>query len=168
MQLKCFDRSDWTRGLYSLRSGPPQSRDDFDRSSEFILGHFTSSVFLESILERGLLPDTEKNRAINDRLPSDCESVYLTARYDRFYAERAVKHHDGEPIVIEVLVDRHSIIADESALSPDELASCTVDEALYRSLCCGSCKHPGPVLLTSILTISDLKGSIIYENKLHR
>ena len=165
MRLKCFHKSDSQRDWSSSRSRPPRSREELDSATEVILGHFTSSIFLENILQHGLMPDIHKERAVDDRVPSDNESVYLTATYDRLYPERAVVHHGGRPIVVEVLVDRRSIVADEGALSPHDLATCAADEALYLSLCLGACKHPGPIPLASILSITYLDGSIIYEGQ---
>jgi hypothetical protein len=69
----------------------------------------------------------------------------------------------GQPIIVEVVVGRSKLVADEAALSLCDLAICTPDEALYRSLCLGVCKHPGSISLSSILSISRLDGAVIFE-----
>jgi len=163
MVVKCFHRPDCQRDSSWPKSGPPQTQEEFENATEFILGHFTSSSFLDSILKHGLIPDTRKERCVDDRVPSDNESVYLTARYDQLYSERAVKAHGGKPILVEVKVDRNSIYADESALTSGTLANSTPTDALYLSLCYGACKHYGSIPLSDILSISELDGTIIYE-----
>ena len=165
MRLQCFHISDSQRSCSNYKSKAPQSREEFDSVTEFILGHFTSSSFLDKILKEGLLPDPHKERAIDDRVPSDSKSVYLASTYDWSYAERAVQHHKGKAIVIDVLVERQSVVADESSLSPNDLVTCDSDTALYHSLCLGACKHPGAIGLSSILSIAELDGTIIHKRQ---
>ena len=165
MRAQCFYISDSKRSYPYYRSKPPQSREEFDFITEFVLGHFTSSSFLDSIMNDGLLPDIYNERAIADGVPSDNQSVYLTPNYSRFYADRAVQHHKGRAIVIDVLVERQSVVADESALSPEDLLASDASTALYHSLCFGACKHPGAIGLSSILTITELDGTIIHQRQ---
>ena len=163
MLHRCFHTTDSQRSWSTYRSKPPRSREEFEAATAFILGHFSSSSFLDSILQHGLIPDTFKERSVDDRVPSDNSSVYLATTYDRFYAERAAKHHMGQPIIVEVVVERSKLVADEAALSSCDLETCTPDDALYRSLCFGVCKHNGVISRSSILSISGLDGSVIFE-----
>lgn len=133
-------------------------------ATEFILGHFTSSTFISSILEHGLLPDVEKSRAIDDRIPSDSESVYLATTFDRSYVDRAMRHHGGEGIAVEVQVFRSALFADEAQSAPATLEQNSPEIALYLSMCGGACKHKGPILLSQILSITDFHGSELYKN----
>jgi len=141
----------------------PRNRAEFDVASQFILGHFTTSAFLPSILKDGLTPDEHKERAVDDNVPSHKKSVYLLTAYDRFYMRRATDHHGGEPISIEVCVDKSALSADEGQLSPRDLATLGAEDALYVSMCGGACKHVGNVPLASILSICDAHGTIIYH-----
>lgn len=163
MRLRCFDATDGSKDFFSRLSKPPKSRSEFDHATEFILGHFTSSAFLESILQYGLIPDTENSRSTNDRLLCDKSAVYLTTGYDKFYAERAVNSHGGRPIVIQVLVNRASLAADENSLNQHDMNACSPDEALYRSMCFGACKHTESISLDAILSISEIDGSVLHE-----
>lgn len=146
MTIRCFDPTDHGRDWSSYRSRPPDTRQELESATHLILGHFTTSTFLDSILQHGLIPDSSKERAMDDNQPSDTESVYLTAMYDRFYQDRAVEHHGGEAIVVEVLVERASLVADECSL-PLAFQTRPPEEALFLSLCCHaqSCKHRGPI-----------------------
>ena len=96
---------------------------------------------------------------MDDNLPSDNESVYLTTIYDRYYMKRAVDYHQGAPIVVEVIVQKRSLRADEGQLSRAALASNSDTDALYLSMCAGACKHNGPIPVECILSISDAEGN---------
>jgi hypothetical protein len=153
MLLRCFDSTDFERDWSTSRSCEPRSLAHFASSSEFILGHFTSSVFLDAILSEGLTPDPKRERSVADGLPSDSHSVYLASTFDRYYLKRAKEHHGGTPICIEVQVLRRMLTCDESLIPPDQLKNMSEDEALYRSLCTGGCKHRGPIAISSILSV---------------
>lgn len=164
MTIRCFHVDDCMREWSSYRSGPPRTREELMAASHLILGHFSTTTFLDSILSHGLIPDYRKERVIDISVPSDAESVYLTAMYDRFYGKRAVEHHGGSPIVVEVIVSLDSLLADESAVSPAALAGSTPEQALFLGLCTSSqaCKHKGPIPLSQILSISHIDGRQIY------
>jgi len=162
MLLRCFHQSDFDRNWSNHLSRSPRSRAEFDAATQFILGHFTTSTFLSGILRNGLMPDERKERAVDDNVPSDSTSVYLATTYDRFYMSRATRHHGGEPISIEVHVEKTALLADEGQLSSHDLAILDPEGALYVSMCGGACKHPGTVQLKNILSICDAYGSTIY------
>ncbi len=162
MLLKCFHQSDFARGWSNYLSRGPRDRAEFDAATQFILGHFTTSTFLPKILKDGLTPDAHKERAVDDNVPSDITSVYLATTYDRFYMKRAMQHHGGEAISIEVCVDKATLSADEGQLSPRDLATLDPVDALYVSMCGGACKHRGNVPLKNILSICDAHGMVIY------
>ena len=163
MLLRCFHQSDFDRNWSNYLSRGPRNRAEFDAATQFILGHFTTMTFLSKILKYGLMPDKHKERAIDDNAPSDSTSVYLATTYDRFYMKRAICHHRGEPISIEVRVKKIALFADEGQLSPRDLATLDPVEALYVSMCGGACKHNGTVPLKDILSICDAYGTIIYQ-----
>jgi len=119
--FRCFDPLDAGRNLDTYRSQRPRTRDELFSYSHLILGHFTSTAFLPSILANGLLPNYEHERIMDDTLPSDHESVYLCAHYDRFYIKRVVEHYGGSGIAIVVSVPIAALAPDECALSPVEL-----------------------------------------------
>jgi len=161
MILRCFYPSDLNRRWDTYISRGPKNRAELESASELILGHFTSSTFLPSIIAGGLTPDTNKERATNDGLPSDDRSVYLLTTFDRFYLDRAVKSHGGEPLVIEVKVLRAALTADEEWLAPIELPITDSLDALYKTMCGGACKHLGPVPPRQILSIRRTDGRIL-------
>jgi hypothetical protein len=162
MLLRCFHQSDFDRDWSNYLSRGPRNQAEFEAATQFILGHFTTTNFLSRILEHGLMPDEHKDRAVDDNVPSDSTCVYLATTYDRFYINRATRYHGGEPISIEVRVDKTALLADEGQLSPRDLATLDPEEALYVSMCGGACKHRGTVPLKNILSICDAYGSIIY------
>jgi hypothetical protein len=159
--LRCFYPADVARRFGEYRSRPPIDPSELYAASEVILGHFTSSKFLPTITRNGLVPDRDKERAIDDNLPSDDVSVYLSTTFQRFYMERAVKAHGGEAIVVEVKVPRTSLSADEEWLAPTELPITDPADALYKTMCGGSCKHLGPILLARILSMRTADGTIL-------
>ncbi len=163
MVLTCFHQSDFSRAWPNYLSQGPRDRAEFNAASHFILGHFTTSIFLPNILKDGLTPDKDKERTIDDNVPSDTRSVYLATTYDRYYMRRATTYHGGEAIIVEVYVDKAALTADEEKLSPRELATLDPEEALYRSMCGGGCKHRGDIPLKNILSILDAHGKIIYS-----
>jgi hypothetical protein len=158
-----FHPDDVFREFGAYQSHPPTCEKDFSLATEFILGHFTSSTFLSSILVHGLLPDIEKLRAIDDRVPSDPKSVYLATTFDRYYLDRATQHHRGDGIIIEVQVFRSALFADEGQLAPTDLKQNSPEMALYLSMCGGACKHKGQIPLSQILSITDSQGSVLYK-----
>ena len=163
MLIRCFHPRDVFREVLTFKSRLPICEKEFPFATEFVLGHFTSSAFLPSILDHGLLPDVEKSRAIDDRVPSDSESVYLATTFDRYYVERATRHHGGEGIAVEVRVFRSVLFADEGQLQSAALEQNSPEMALYLSMCGGACKHKGPILPSQILSITDFHGSELYK-----
>jgi hypothetical protein len=153
--LKCFDPSDAARDFSNFRSRTPQSLEELVRHCHLVLGHFTSSTFLDVIRGRGLFPDFSKERAVEDYAPSDAGSVYLTARFDRFYLHRAVENHGGDGIIVVVKVERSALLPDESYLSQGDRRTLPLDHQLYQSLCLGAGKHPGFIAPAKFLGIYD-------------
>ena len=155
----CFDPLDANRCLGTYRSRSPRTRDELFSYSHLVLGHFTSSTFLPSILTHGLQPDFHKERVMDDSVPSDTESVYLAAHYDRFYIQRVIQHHGGSGVVVVVSVPVKALVPDESALSQIDREQNPIDVQLFLSLCFGACKHPGVIPPTSFVGIFDSNGS---------
>lgn len=160
--FRCFDPLDARRNMDTYRSQQPRTRDELFSYSHLILGHFTSSTFLPSILTNGLQPDHDKQREIDDRVPSDAESVYLCARYDRLYIPRVINHRGGSGIAVVVTVPVASLAPDESVLNPVQCGQHPPDIQLFLSLCFGACKHPGVIPTTSFVGIFDTDGNQIH------
>ena len=57
--LYCFDTVDSTRSWDNQRSKPPGSLDALLAANDLVLGHVTSSTFLDKIRQDGLVPDFE-------------------------------------------------------------------------------------------------------------
>jgi len=101
---------------------------------------------------------------MDDNLPSDENSVYLLTRFDRFYMKRVIKFHGGEALIVEVRVHRSELSADEEWITTDERPIDDATEALYRTMCGGSCKHLGPIRPNRILSIRTADGTILVGN----
>ena len=153
--LQCFDVLDVTRNVATHKSKAPCSFDVLQRYSNLILGHFTSSVFLSSIRKNGLCPDDKKQRSIDDGLLSDNSSIYLSARFDRFYLDRAVTNHGGSGLIVVVRAPIDQLRPDVNALSESERNCMPFEHQLFSSLQFGACVHRGPILLNRILGIYD-------------
>ncbi len=151
--LECFDPSDLSLDFFSRRSSPPGSFEEMKRSEYLILGHCTTSAFLEEIKRNGLVPDYHKGRSINDGLPSDPNYVYLFARLDKYFLKRAVRHHGGKGIVVAVQVELALLEADENAIAPADHGKFPSDFLLYKSLCMNQCRHRGQIRPNQILGI---------------
>ena len=78
------------------------SINDFKQCEFVILGHFTSSAFIDSIVENGLLPPVETGFFSNDDMlqPGDENYIYFTSHFDPLYGENAVKKYGGQPILV--------------------------------------------------------------------
>jgi len=79
----------------------------FKNSDSIILGHFTSSKFLEGICQHGICPPTKTKMFSNkDNLFSDGDEkyIYLSSHFDSFFSENAVKKHGGDEILILVKI----------------------------------------------------------------
>lgn len=163
MLLRCFHPADHNKDFFARRSKPPPDRAHFDQATEFILGHLTSSVFLESIVSQGLIPDPYKERAKDANLPSDSKAVYLAVTYDSFFIDRAKEHHGGDGLIVEVRVSCSALAADECWVGDAEAAEIGSMEALYRSMCAGACKHMGVIGPEKILSIRDSKGVVHFQ-----
>lgn len=93
---------------------------------EIKLYHGTTSVYLDSILEKGLLPREETGNSnyevqyvwgASDIFESYPDRVYLTNNPDRakMLGEEAVDVNEGEVIVLEVLVSQENLLPDEDS-----------------------------------------------------
>ena len=93
---------------------------------EIKLYHGTTSVYLDSILEKGLLPREKTGNSnyevqyvwgASDIFESYPDRVYLTNNPDRakMLGEEAVNVNDGEVIVLEVLVSQENLLPDEDS-----------------------------------------------------
>lgn len=91
------------------------SYDDYIASKYIILGHFTSSIFIENILKNGLLPAKETNKFSNNDMFSDGDDdfVYLAGHFDHVFSENAIKKFGGEEILLIVKIERNKLELDD-------------------------------------------------------
>jgi hypothetical protein len=160
--LECFDPLDLKRDFFNRYSRPPRSLDEMKNARYLILGHCTSSRFLEEIKRIGLVPDYRKERGINDGLQSDSDCIYLLVGLDKYFLNRAILHHGGEGLVICVKVELGLLEADENTIIPSYHKHLPSEEQLYVSLCGNQCKHKGPIKAEQILGIYLEEGTKIW------
>jgi len=160
--LELFNPIDLRLSWPNSVSRPPYSLKELKKAKTLVLAHCTSSIFLDEIVKKGLLPYVESKRRINDDLFSDEGCVYLLSTLDRYFLERATKHYGGEGIVVVVKVERNRLEADENIFPPVERGRYQGDEALYLSLCFGQCKHRGRIMPQQIVGIYKADGSKIW------
>ena len=162
---KCFFSNDIKKMTWERESGLKVSFDAFKKITHLQLNHSTSSVFLKSILEKGLIPNTLSGKQIEDNLSTDPDCVYLSASYDVLYPKRAVGKYGGEGIVITVEVEKELLEADIHSVVPgnDLIKNKTKDELLYESLgyLYGSCKYRGIISPHNIISIYTKSGEKI-------
>jgi len=91
------------------------SFDDYLASNYVILGHFTTSVFLEKILDFGLLPANKTNMFSNIDMfiNGDDEFVYLAGHFDHVFSQNAIKKFGGEEILLIVKIERSELELDD-------------------------------------------------------
>ncbi|CAM3489139.1 hypothetical protein GCM10009865_32300 [Aeromicrobium ponti] len=165
---ECFDPKDLkVQSTFERRSGVT-SKDKFKRANYFHLAHFTSSILLKSILEKGLLPNSISGRKIEDNLSTDPNSVYLSAIYDSSYLKRTIKEFGGEGIIIMVEVEKHLLEADENLISFNSNSNSPLkdEELLYNSMSfMGACKYKGIIDPNKILGVYSREGKQLNVNK---
>ncbi|URM33134.1 hypothetical protein LLY41_01175 [Cytobacillus firmus] len=164
----CFDPNDLkVKSNFERKSGIT-SKDKFKKATHFNLAHFTSSILLESILEKGLLPNSISRKEIQDNLSTDPNCVYLSAIYDSSYLKRAIKEFGGEGIIIIVEVEKNLLEADENSISynSDLISTLKGEELLYHSMCfLGACKYKGTLSPNKILGVYNQEGKQLNVNK---
>lgn len=107
-----------TVNVFSFVPFCPSSHISFDNylaSNYVILGHFTTSVFLEKILDFGLLPANKTNMFSNVDMfeNGDDEFVYLAGHFDHAFSENAIKKFGGEEILLIVKTERQKLELDD-------------------------------------------------------
>ena len=152
--------------LYERRSGV-NSKDEFERGTHFHLAHFTTSTLLESILEKGLLPNSISGRKISDNLYTDPNCVYLSGIYDSSYLNRAIKEFGGEGIIIVVEVEKNLLEADENSISFNNISNrAPREEMLFYSMSfLGACTYKGIIHPNKILGVYSKEGKQLNINK---
>lgn len=91
------------------------SYDEYNNADYIILGHMTSSFFLEEILIKGLLPPVLTNNYSNKTMfeNGDENYIYLTAHLDRCFSQNAVEKYPGEEILLLVKIEIQSLELDD-------------------------------------------------------
>lgn len=162
---KCFYPDDLKNKSWEWKSGLGISYKDFEKITHLQLNHSTSSVFLENILEMGLVPNSISGKQIEDNLSTEPEYVYLSASYDSLYPNRAVKKFGGEGIIITVEVEKEFLEADVHSLVPEQTLDKTKEELLYESLryIYGACKYKGTISSHNIISVHTKSGDKIMK-----
>jgi len=91
---------------------------EFSVVNKIILGHFTTSTFLNDILKYGLLPPIITSKYSNDDIfvSNDAKYIYLTTQYSylamSIISRNAVNKYGGEEIVLVVEVNKEDLELD--------------------------------------------------------
>ena len=80
------------------------------------LYHGTCTAHLPDILKNGIKPRGEGPGNWEHTVKSGCDRVYLSDCYAMYYAKVAADETGTDPVVIEVMVNAHMLVADEDAL----------------------------------------------------
>lgn len=88
---------------------------EFDKAGTLVLGHFTTSIFLDKILENGLQPPAKTGKYSNDDMivPGDEHYIYLAAHYDNVFSKNAVERYGGDQILILIEIDKSALELDD-------------------------------------------------------
>lgn len=157
--LSCFKSGDLLSTSRWVDVRVPDSLQDFNAFTHAALVHFTSSSLLDAIRAEGLKPRNSGIQPILDNVSTSPDDVYLAARVDRLYPERAVRAYGGVGIAVLVHVPLANLSADENVFaSIDLLHLVDSKSALHRSLLVGCCKHRGPIAPEAFSGIYDMNG----------
>lgn len=103
--------------VFSFFAGRPCnniSKEEYDKAEYLILGHFTTSKFLDSILTNGIKAPVETNNYSNRDMfiEGDKYYIYLTSHFDSVFARNAVAKFCGHEILILVKVKKDTLECD--------------------------------------------------------
>lgn len=168
---KCFYSEDLNRRKGDRRaSGLNICFEEFKKITHLQLIHSTTSVFLDNILENGLLPSSATGNEIEDNLSTDLECIYLSAAFDYHYIKRAVEKYGGEGIVVLVEVEKALLEADENSISQDNLQGQILlnEKLLYDSLSFifGACKYRGIISPENIVSVFSKEGTRLNKKEI--
>lgn len=106
------------------------SREELLNTESVILGHFTSSIFIDSILSRGLIAQSETNiQSVGGHTNiNDYEYIYLTREFDTFFSEKSVEKFQGKEILIIVNIPTNLLETDPFG---GNTTSTNLEEILY-------------------------------------
>jgi hypothetical protein len=162
MTIEIFDKDDIRRRALDRTSPLIRNFSSFDQIKNFdnlVLGHHTSDIFLDSIIENGLLTPAQTGNSFEDGLSSDQNSVYLASTFDNYWLDRATEKYGGTGIVVVVEVPRRNLLSDKEGwnLTEDDNIS------LFYSIMKTGCKHKGKINPWNIKEIYNSSGDIIYD-----
>lgn len=161
--------------LFSFYYGYPcnnVTKEEYEMSEYIILGHFTTSSFLDSILSNGLKAPINTNYFSNKDMftKGDEYYVYLTGHFDSVFAENAVKKFGGKKILILVKVNKNNLELDDlMSIYTNKGISLTCQKTLYETLVISpnmmcQCRTRIEILPEQIIEIFDVDK--IIKNKL--
>ena len=151
--------------LFSFYYGYPCSNitwEEYENSEYIILGHFTTSVFLDSILLDGLDAPINTNKFSNKDMFMDGDEyyIYLTGHFDSLFAENAVKKFGGKKILLLVKVRKKTLELDDlrniyTNQGIDLTCQRTIYEVLHKNIMC-QCRTKVKILSEQIIEILDV------------
>lgn len=104
--------------LFSFYFAKPCTNISFKEYSEseyVILGHFTTTVFLDSILKNGIQSPKYTGNFSNKEIfsESDKSYIYLSGHFDRVFSQYTVKKFGGKEVLLLVKVKKDTLELDD-------------------------------------------------------
>lgn len=143
--------------------------DKYNHAKYIILGHFTTSSFLGSILKDGLkAPKCTGNISNKEIIEENYNNyIYLTGHFDRVFSQNAVKKFGGNEILILLKIKKDTLELDDvNRVYSKKGISLTSVKDIYNALTqtlFSQCRTTQNILPNQIIEILDIEK--IIENK---
>ena len=143
--------------------------EEFYNSEYIILGHFTTSIFLESILIYGINPSIDTRNHLNKDIILDSQNqyIYLLGHFDKAVSENAVKKFGGTEILILIKVKKNTLELDDvNCIYSKRGINITSEELIYTALTqslFSQCRTKQNILPEQIIEIIDVSRLIRNE-----
>lgn len=138
------------------------SYDEYINAEYIILGHLTTSIFLDSILKNGIkAPEYTGNFSNKDMfIDIDKYYIYLAGHFDRVFSENAVKKFGGKEILILIKVKRNTLELDDlNGMYSKQGISLTSNEEIHNVLTqnlFSQCRTKESILPEQIIEVFDV------------
>ncbi len=142
---------------------------EYNSAKYVILGHFTTSVFLNLILKNGIQSSQYTRDTSNKKVFKEDESyIYLVGHYDRVFSKKSVEKFGGNEILILVKVKKDTLeLNDVNFVYSKKGIKLTSNKDIYNALTqslFSQCRTKENILPEQIIGVLDVEK--IEQNKL--